>query len=34
MCIPCPICIGTIVATAAGAAAVIKKIKKQNLTWV
>jgi len=28
MCIPCPICIGTIVATAAGTVAVIKKIKK------
>jgi len=28
MCIPCPICIGTIVATAAGAIAVVKKIKK------
>ena len=27
MCIPCPICIGTIVATAAGAITVVKKLK-------
>ena len=30
MCIPCPICIGTIVATAAGAITVVKKIKNNK----
>jgi len=28
MCIPCPICIGTAIATASGIAIVVKKIKK------
>ena len=29
MCIPCPMCIGTAVATISGAAIVVKKIKKK-----
>ena len=29
MCIPCPMCIGTAVATISGVAIVVKKIKKK-----
>ena len=29
MCVPCPICIGTAIATVSGLAVVVKKIKKK-----
>ena len=29
MCIPCPMCIGTAIATVSGLAVVVKKIKKK-----